>query len=58
MVVVPVIGLLFDKIAFHPTLNKAEVEVVFDAPLEMFLKVQSHSSLFYGISLRGYGVMI
>ncbi|KAF7803357.1 Nudix hydrolase 15, mitochondrial [Senna tora] len=36
--VVPVIGILHDKKAFKPTLNPAEVESVFDAPLEMFLK--------------------
>ncbi|GMH05494.1 hypothetical protein Nepgr_007334 [Nepenthes gracilis] len=38
MIVVPVIGLLRDKKSFCPTPNAAEVEVVFDAPLEMFLK--------------------
>lgn len=38
MVVVPVLGLLFDKTAFHPTSNIAEVESIFDAPLEMFIK--------------------
>ncbi|XP_027917079.1 nudix hydrolase 15, mitochondrial-like [Vigna unguiculata] len=36
--VVPVIGILNDKKAFKPVLNPAEVEAVFDAPLEMFLK--------------------
>ncbi|KAG6387146.1 hypothetical protein SASPL_152331 [Salvia splendens] len=36
--VVPVIGVMWDKTAFEPTLNAAEVESVFDAPLEMFLK--------------------
>ncbi|XP_042041908.1 nudix hydrolase 15, mitochondrial-like isoform X2 [Salvia splendens] len=36
--VVPVIGVIWDKTAFEPTLNAAEVESVFDAPLEMFLK--------------------
>ncbi|XP_028780292.1 nudix hydrolase 15, mitochondrial [Neltuma alba] len=36
--VVPVIGILHDKRAFKPVLNPAEVESVFDAPLEMFLK--------------------
>jgi len=41
MVVVPVIGLLYDKLAFRPTPNPAEVEAIFDAPLEMFLKVHS-----------------
>ncbi|KAH9606569.1 hypothetical protein KSS87_009147 [Heliosperma pusillum] len=38
MVVVPVIGLLYNKAAFHPTPNIAEVEAIFDAPLYMFLK--------------------
>ncbi|XP_021766046.1 nudix hydrolase 11-like [Chenopodium quinoa] len=38
MVVVPVLGLLFDKTAFHPISNITEVESIFDAPLEMFLK--------------------
>ncbi|KAJ7968668.1 Nudix hydrolase 15, mitochondrial [Quillaja saponaria] len=36
--VVPVIGILNDKQAFRPDPNPAEVEAVFDAPLEMFLK--------------------
>ncbi|OMO76308.1 hypothetical protein CCACVL1_15771 [Corchorus capsularis] len=36
--VVPVIGILTDKKAFKPTPNPAEVDAVFDAPLEMFLK--------------------
>ncbi|KAJ4846861.1 hypothetical protein Tsubulata_011859 [Turnera subulata] len=36
--VVPVIGILKDKKAFEPNPNPAEVEAVFDAPLEMFLK--------------------
>ncbi|XP_024160084.1 nudix hydrolase 15, mitochondrial isoform X3 [Rosa chinensis] len=36
--VVPVIGLLNDKEAFKPAPNPAEVESVFDAPLEMFIK--------------------
>ncbi|XP_047974828.1 nudix hydrolase 15, mitochondrial-like isoform X3 [Salvia hispanica] len=36
--VVPVIGVIWDKRAFEPILNAAEVESVFDAPLEMFLK--------------------
>ncbi|KAK7400651.1 hypothetical protein VNO78_11890 [Psophocarpus tetragonolobus] len=36
--VVPVVGILHDKKAFKPVLNPAEVEAVFDAPLEMFLK--------------------
>ncbi|WVZ96984.1 hypothetical protein U9M48_042556 [Paspalum notatum var. saurae] len=36
--VVPVIGMVTDKALFKPVLNKAEVEDIFDAPLEMFLK--------------------
>ncbi|OAY24904.1 nudix hydrolase 15, mitochondrial [Manihot esculenta] len=36
--VIPVIGILRDKKAFNPTPNPAEVESVFDAPLEMFIK--------------------
>lgn len=36
--VVPVIGILSNKRAFHPVLNAAEVEAIFDVPLEMFLK--------------------
>ncbi|KAL2341805.1 hypothetical protein Fmac_009745 [Flemingia macrophylla] len=43
MRVVPVIGILHDKKAFKPVLNPAEVEVVFDAPLEMFLKDENRS---------------
>lgn len=37
--VIPVIGILKDKKSFNPKPNPAEVEAVFDAPLEMFLKV-------------------
>lgn len=37
--VVPVVGILSDKSAFDPVLNAGEVEAIFDAPLEMFLKV-------------------
>jgi uncharacterized membrane protein len=37
--VVPVIGMISDKALFKPVLNKDEVEDIFDAPLEMFLKV-------------------
>lgn len=33
------IGILTKKDAFKPVVNTAEVEAVFDAPLEMFLKV-------------------
>ncbi|XP_057462028.1 nudix hydrolase 15, mitochondrial-like [Actinidia eriantha] len=36
--VAPVIGILSNKNAFMPTLNAAEVEAIFDAPLEMFIK--------------------
>ncbi|GMH05492.1 hypothetical protein Nepgr_007332 [Nepenthes gracilis] len=36
--VVPVIGILSNKDAFKPVLNADEVEAVFDAPLEMFIK--------------------
>ena len=38
MTVVPVIGLLLDIKAFSPAPNAAEVEAIFYAPLEMFLK--------------------
>nr|AFK40178.1 unknown [Medicago truncatula] len=41
--VVPVIGILHDKKTFKPVLNPAEVESVFDAPLEMFLKDENRS---------------
>ncbi|KAK7306582.1 hypothetical protein VNO77_44531 [Canavalia gladiata] len=43
MRVVPVIGILHDKKAFKPVLNPAEVEAIFDAPLEMFLKDENRS---------------
>ncbi|KAK4485286.1 hypothetical protein RD792_007919 [Penstemon davidsonii] len=36
--VFPVIGILWDKNAFNPFPNADEVESIFDAPLEMFLK--------------------
>ncbi|KAI3466718.1 hypothetical protein Pfo_023381 [Paulownia fortunei] len=36
--VFPVIGIIWDKRAFNPVPNAAEVESIFDAPLEMFLK--------------------
>lgn len=39
MTVVPVLGLLSSKKAFNPTPNTAEVDAIFDVPLEMFLKV-------------------
>ncbi|XP_048141523.1 nudix hydrolase 15, mitochondrial-like [Rhodamnia argentea] len=38
MTVVPVVGILSDKNAYRPAPNPAEVEAVFDAPLEMFLQ--------------------
>lgn len=40
--VMPVIGILTDKKSFKPIPNPAEVEAVFDAPLEMFIKVLLH----------------
>lgn len=36
--VFPVIGILWDRNAFKPVRNADEVESIFDAPLEMFLK--------------------
>lgn len=42
--VVPVIGILPDKQAFKPVANPAEVEAIFDAPLEMFLKDENRRS--------------
>ncbi|KAI7755903.1 hypothetical protein M8C21_013670 [Ambrosia artemisiifolia] len=36
--VVPVLGILWNKQAFNPVLNAEEVEAIFYAPLEMFLK--------------------
>ncbi|XP_071935135.1 nudix hydrolase 15, mitochondrial-like [Coffea arabica] len=42
--VIPVIGILSDRRAFTPTPNAAEVEAVFDAPLEMFLKDENRTS--------------
>ncbi|XP_065877698.1 nudix hydrolase 15, mitochondrial-like isoform X1 [Euphorbia lathyris] len=38
IIVVPVVGILFDKKAFDPISNANEVESIFDVPLEMFLK--------------------
>ncbi|GLT66159.1 hypothetical protein SLA2020_385430 [Shorea laevis] len=40
--VVPVVGLLARIEDFRPVLNADEVEAVFDAPLEMFLKEENH----------------
>ncbi|KAL6197228.1 hypothetical protein ACLB2K_032837 [Fragaria x ananassa] len=42
--VVPVIGVLNDKEAFKPSPNPSEVEAVFDAPLEMFIKDENRRS--------------
>ncbi|KAK9068817.1 hypothetical protein SSX86_012933 [Deinandra increscens subsp. villosa] len=42
--VVPVIGILSDRNAFIPTPNLAEVDEIFDAPLEMFLKDENRKS--------------
>ncbi|KAK6124327.1 hypothetical protein DH2020_041929 [Rehmannia glutinosa] len=42
--VIPVIGILSDKKDFKPSPNAAEVETVFDAPLEMFLKDENRKS--------------
>nr|GME11997.1 nudix hydrolase 15, mitochondrial-like [Ipomoea batatas] len=42
--VIPVIGILTNKKEFNPTPNPAEVEAVFDAPLEMFLKDENRRS--------------
>ncbi|XP_008798246.1 nudix hydrolase 15, mitochondrial-like [Phoenix dactylifera] len=42
--VVPVIGLLSDNQAFKPVANADEVEAIFDAPLEMFLKDENRRS--------------
>ncbi|XP_020869641.1 nudix hydrolase 15, mitochondrial isoform X1 [Arabidopsis lyrata subsp. lyrata] len=42
--VIPVIGILRDKTKFNPTPNPGEVEDVFDAPLEMFLKDENRRS--------------
>ncbi|KAB2023144.1 hypothetical protein ERO13_D07G236250v2 [Gossypium hirsutum] len=42
--VVPVIGVLNDRKAFKPTPNPAEVDAVFDAPLEMFIKDENRSA--------------
>ncbi|KAF8697302.1 hypothetical protein HU200_035892 [Digitaria exilis] len=44
LVVVPVIGILSDIKAFKPILNAAEVDEIFDVPLEMFLKDENRTS--------------
>ncbi|KAL4585678.1 hypothetical protein LXL04_010302 [Taraxacum kok-saghyz] len=38
MTVVPVVGILWDKQAFNPVPNPGEVESIFYAPLDLFLK--------------------
>lgn len=43
--VIPVIGILSNRIAFNPAPNADEVEAVFDAPLEMFIQVLPFSRL-------------
>lgn len=42
--VVPVIGILNEKKAFKPIPNPEEVEAVFDAPLEMFIKDENRTA--------------
>ncbi|GAA0141811.1 phosphatase [Lithospermum erythrorhizon] len=42
--VIPVIGILSDRKQFSPAPNADEVESVFDAPLEMFLKDENRRS--------------
>ncbi|KAL2494758.1 Nudix hydrolase 15 [Forsythia ovata] len=42
--VIPVIGILSNNKDFSPYPNASEVEAVFDAPLEMFLKANSYIS--------------
>lgn len=42
--VIPVVGILWDRKAFNPTPNPAEVEAVLDAPFEMFLKDENRRS--------------
>ncbi|CAL5002523.1 unnamed protein product [Urochloa decumbens] len=44
LVVVPVVGILSDIQAFKPALNVAEVDEIFDVPLEMFLKDENRTS--------------
>nr|ABK22221.1 unknown [Picea sitchensis] len=42
--IVPVVGLLPDRKSFRPVLNPGEVDAIFDAPLEMFLKDENYRS--------------
>ncbi|CAO2206576.1 unnamed protein product [Urochloa humidicola] len=44
LVVVPVVGILSDIQAFKPVINVAEVDEIFDVPLEMFLKDENRTS--------------
>ncbi|KAJ1268177.1 hypothetical protein BS78_07G116900 [Paspalum vaginatum] len=44
LVVVPVVGILSDIQVFKPVLNVAEVDAIFDVPLEMFLKDENRTS--------------
>ncbi|CAD6265581.1 unnamed protein product [Miscanthus lutarioriparius] len=44
LVVVPIIGILSGINAFKPVLNTAEVDKIFDVPLEMFLKDENRTS--------------
>lgn len=46
------VGILFDKSAYHPAPNPAEVEVIFHVPLEMFLQVQQLPLAFVGKTFR------
>lgn len=39
MTVVPVVGIVWDKNSMNLIANVDEVDAIFDAPLEMFLKV-------------------
>lgn len=39
MTVVPVVGIVWDKNSMNLVANADEVDAIFDAPLEMFLKV-------------------
>ncbi|XP_010277726.1 PREDICTED: nudix hydrolase 15, mitochondrial-like [Nelumbo nucifera] len=42
--VIPVIGILSNRQSFKPTPNAGEVELVFDAPLEMFIKDENRTA--------------
>ncbi|KAL0295655.1 UNVERIFIED_CONTAM: Nudix hydrolase 11 [Sesamum calycinum] len=48
--VAPVIGIIWDKRAFNPVPNAAEVESIFDAPLEMFLKDENKSYVIWALT--------